>query len=144
VLELSIPLRPGPLTTEGLEETSQDFRREYARRYGEGSLVLDAPLELVTLRATGIGRTVSASFEAIRREPVPDGTPADRAGSRRVALARVEGPSAVDTYLGADLRPGHRLAGPALVDGVDTTIWVPPRTVAQVDRRSTLVIEVQP
>ena len=144
VWELSIPLRSGPLTAERLEETARDFRREYARRYGEGSLVLDAPLELVTLRATGIGRTVSASFEAIRREPVTDGTPADRAGSRRVAAARTGAPTPVDTYLGADLRPGHRLVGPALVDGVDTTIWVPPGAAAEVDRRSTLVIEVAP
>jgi N-methylhydantoinase A len=144
VWELSIPLRSGPLTAEGLEETAQDFRREYARRYGEGSLVFNAPLELVTLRATGIGRTVSASFEAIEREPVEDGTPADRAGSRRVALVRTGEPASVDTYLGADLRPGHRLVGPALVDGVDTTIWVPSGATAHVDPRSTLVIEVAP
>jgi N-methylhydantoinase A len=144
VWELSIPLRAGPLTAEGLDETAEDFRREYARRYGEGSLVLNAPLELVTLRATGIGRTVSASFEAIQREPVPDATPAERAGTRQVALARGEAAAPVDTYLGADLRPGHRVVGPALVDGVDTTIWVPPGTAAQVDRRSTLVIEVGP
>jgi len=144
VWELSIPLRSGPLTTDSLEETAEEFRREYARRYGEGSLVLNAPLELVTLRATGIGKTVSASFEAIRREPVTDGTPAIRAGVRAVQVARTGASASVDTYLGADLRPGHRLEGPALVDGVDTTIWVPAGTVAQVDRRSTLVIEVTP
>jgi N-methylhydantoinase A len=43
-----------------------------------------------------------------------------------------------------DLRAGDTLAGPALVDGTDTTVWIPPRATARVDDFGTLVLEVNP
>jgi N-methylhydantoinase A/oxoprolinase/acetone carboxylase beta subunit len=43
---------------------------------------------------------------------------------------------------GAALRPGHALAGPALVDGSDTTMWIPGGVSAQVDAHGTLIMEL--
>jgi N-methylhydantoinase A/oxoprolinase/acetone carboxylase beta subunit len=43
---------------------------------------------------------------------------------------------------GADLRPGHVLAGPILVDAEDTTIWTPAGMAARVDHHGTLMMEV--
>jgi len=40
------------------------------------------------------------------------------------------------------LLPGHELAGPALVDGPDTTVWVPPGTCARMDEVGTLTLEM--
>jgi N-methylhydantoinase A/oxoprolinase/acetone carboxylase beta subunit len=40
------------------------------------------------------------------------------------------------------LRPGHQLKGPALIDGSDTTVWIPTKASARVDERSTLTIAV--
>ena len=50
--------------------------------------------------------------------------------------------SLVDTYDGASLRPGHHLAGPALVDGRDTTTWIPLGARAHVDAHRNIVIDV--
>jgi len=141
--ELTVPLRAGAITADALDTLVADFRAEYARRYGEGSMTLAVGVELVTLRATGIGRTVRASAEALRRPPVASGTTAPAAGSRRVQLRRgADGRVDVTTHFGPDLRPGHVVSGPALVDGLDTTIWIPPDATAQLDERSTLVVEV--
>jgi N-methylhydantoinase A/oxoprolinase/acetone carboxylase beta subunit len=45
-------------------------------------------------------------------------------------------------YNGADFQPGHVLDGPALVDGTDTTIWVPDGSTARVEVDGTFVMEV--
>ena len=76
---------------------------------------------------------------------MPDGTAAPVAGARDVQIGRDGDESQpVTTFDTASLQPGHRVVGPALVDGADTTIWIPPNTAATVDERSTLVMEVRP
>jgi N-methylhydantoinase A len=120
-----------------------DFRQEYAKRYGQGSIVLGAPIELVSLRAIGIGRTTQATLEIGERTPVPDGTPAEPATTRPVRLDRgADGSRDVDVHDGAALQPGHTVSGPALIDGSDTTIWVPPGAVGRVDELGTFIMEV--
>jgi N-methylhydantoinase A len=42
----------------------------------------------------------------------------------------------------ADLRPGHRIDGPALLDDVDTTIWVPPSSAAHIDAYRSTIVEL--
>jgi N-methylhydantoinase A len=141
ISELSVPLPRGPITARTLERLADTFRGEYAKRYGQGAIVLGAPMELVTLRAVGIGRTVRASLGATSRRTVRAGTPAKRAGTRAVRTARDQ-QSDVDVFEGPALRPGHRIDGPALIDGSDTTVWIPPRARARVDERATLIVEV--
>jgi N-methylhydantoinase A len=143
ISELSIPLDSSVIDEAALERLGEQFRNEYARRYGQGSIVLGAPMELVNLRAVGLGRTVQASLDAIGRAAVADGTTAPVAGARDVQIGRDDDETrSVTAYETAALQPGHRLEGPALIDGPDTTIWIPPDTTATVDERSTLVVEV--
>jgi N-methylhydantoinase A len=143
ISELSIPLDSGVIDDAALDRLGEAFRAEYARRYGQGSIVLGAPMELVNLRAVGIGRTMRASLDNIGREAVPEGTAAPAAGSRTVQIGRDGDAQTVTTYDTASLQPGHRLEGPALIDSPDTTVWIPPDTTATVDERSTLVVEVR-
>jgi N-methylhydantoinase A len=143
ISELSIPLPPEPITEAALTRLTDSFRAEYAKRYGQGSIVLAAPLEFVTLRAIGIGRTIRASLDVLGQPTVPNGTPAPAAGSRKVQIGRREdGVHVVPFFDGPALQPGHCVEGPALIDGADTTIWIPPGTRAEVDARSTLIVEV--
>ncbi len=142
ISELSIPLPPGPIDGSALDALTERFRAEYARRYGQSSIVMGAPLELVNLRAVGIGQTIRASLDSVRREAVPEGTPGPSVGSRRVQIGRDDETEPVATFETSTLQPGHRVEGPALIDGLDTTIWIPPRTALTVDPRSTLIVEV--
>lgn len=105
--------------------------------------MLGAPVELVSMRAIGIGRTVHASLEGHAVPGVAAGTAAPPAGARPVRVGRGDVVD-VAVYTGSDLRPGHTLRGPALVDGSDTTVWVPHGASAVVDGHGTLVVEVAP
>ena len=97
---------------------------------------------MVSIRAIGIGRTMQARLEASAGATVAAGTPAPASGTRSVRLERgPDGRRDVSAYDGSMLRPGHHLSGPALVDGRDTTIWVPKGMTAYVNPQGTLVME---
>jgi N-methylhydantoinase A len=143
IFELQLPLRPGDFDDASSEALLEAFKAEYSKRYGNGSIVLGAPIELASVRAIGIGRTVKATLDAGGRTAVADGTAASRRGTRPVRIERHrDGIRDVDTYDGAALQPGHTLSGPALVDGTDTTIWVPEGSTARVDHNGTFIMEV--
>jgi N-methylhydantoinase A len=141
--ELTLPIADSVFDAATLERLLDDFRTEYAKRYGKGSIVLGAPIEFVSLRAVGIGRTVQATLDGAGGEAVAEGTPAPAGGSRAVRVGRGDGGVVdVTVHTGSELRPGHVVTGPALVDGSDTTIWIPSATVGLVDRNGTLALEV--
>ncbi|MFZ9049312.1 MAG: hydantoinase/oxoprolinase family protein [Steroidobacteraceae bacterium] len=135
-----------PMRTAGTLDAGEQlaiveaFKREYARRYGQGALVSGAPVEIASLRVVGSGKTVRptlvAAADAPAREAVPAGQRAvltEEAGqlvSRRVPAYRV-----------GQLGPGCRLRGPAIVDAPDTTLWIPAGRHARVDRFLTLHVE---
>jgi N-methylhydantoinase A len=136
--ELSIPIGEGPLDQKGILE---DFRRTYARRYGEATLVTDSQVEFVALRAIGTGRTVRASL-ASDPGSVRVGTRPERASRRSVRIDR-ERAQVVDVYAAEALEAGHEFTGPAIVDAADTTIWVPAGARARSDERGTLHLELK-
>lgn len=142
VWELPIPLPSTQLDEVQVAGMVDTFKEEYARRYGRGSIVLGAPIELVSLRAIGSGRTARASFQAGHATAVEGGTRAEAGGSRAVRLERGPGGSrAVDVYDGEALLPGHSLDGPALVDGADTTVWIPEGATLTVSPQGTYIVE---
>ena len=116
------------------------FLAEYTKRYGKGAIVAGAPVELVTIRSVGIGRTARA---ALTRSDAPAATsPAQAHGSRAVHTGRATEPVKVPVYRRADLLPGHEITGPALVDAVDTTSWIPPGATARIDPYLTLDMDL--
>ena len=137
--ELTIAL-PLPVTAATTDMLARDFRSEYARRYGEGAVMAGADVEIVALRGLGVGRTVQAVLE--QRELVDlRSTPAPT-GQRAVLTERNESPVAVPSYRRNELRPGHRVDGPALLDDVDTTVWVPAQSFAHIDAYGSTVVEM--
>jgi N-methylhydantoinase A len=145
VFELQIAIADGVFDEQAGQRLLDDYKTEYAKRYGSGSIVLGAAIELASLRAVGIGRTIQASLDSGVRDSVPDGTAAERVGTRAVRLERgPDGVREVDVFDGAALRSGHVLHGPAVIDGTDTTIWVPEGATVRVDPHGTLVMEVPP
>ncbi|HSS08880.1 MAG TPA: hydantoinase/oxoprolinase family protein [Acidimicrobiales bacterium] len=143
IWEIQIPIGDGDVDIASLESLLNDFREEYAKRYGQGSIVLAAPIELVSLRVVGTGRTAQATLHPGSRETVAAVTKAPRSTVRNVRLERgPDGDRPVDVYDAADLRAGHVVDGPALLDGSDTTIWVPPGASGRVDDLGTFLMEV--
>jgi N-methylhydantoinase A len=143
IYELQMPITPGPFTEASSDALLASFMDEYAKRYGKGSIVLRTPVELVGLRAVGIGRTIRASVSTAARPAVETGTLASPVGTRKVRLARgADGIVEVDVYDGASLSPGHELKGAALVDSMDTTVWVPEGSSARIDEHGTFIMDV--
>ncbi len=145
VWELTIAV-PGPrLDDKAMASLLADFRAEYVRRYGAGSMMLGAAVELVTLRAVGVGRTVKPEVTSGRRRGVRAGTPATPVGQRRVRVERgPRGWRKVPVHDGTELRPGHVVEGPALIDEQDTTVWIPAGAKATVRRDGTLALDIAP
>ena len=144
ISEIAQPLPHSGFDQGAQDELLQGFRSEYTRRYGHGALVLGAPIELVAIRAIGIGRTTRARLAPLNAGSVPKGTPAIIARHRSVRLDRGEsGRRAVPVLDGGSLRPGHVLNGPALIDAPDTTIWVPAAMTASVNPQGTLIMECE-
>jgi N-methylhydantoinase A len=144
ISEIVMPLRGGAFDADAEAALLGAFRAEYARRYGHGALALGAPIELATIRAVGIGRTTQAVLSPTNVDVVSEGTAAPVARRRSVRLERGDaGREDIAVFDGDRLRPGHTLGGPALIDALDTTIWIPAGATATVNRQGTLLMEMQ-
>ena len=122
------------------ERVLERFHRRHRERYGHAEP--GAPVEVVTLRAVGVGRVDAPALP--EEEPGPADPSAARAGETRATVEREGRPSVEPSplYDGARLRAGHRIGGPAVVARRYTTLWLPPGCRARVDRRRDLRIEV--
>ena len=139
--ELAIALPAQPAMDDGGREAESLFRQEYLRRYGAAATTNSGIVELVGIRAIGIGRldtgkaptTPAAATKHADAQPI---------GSRPVTLQRNLPATCVAMFDAAALMSGECLAGPALIDGSDTTVWVPSGMSARMDERRNLAIEV--
>jgi len=138
--ELTIALPDEPARGDGGAEAEMLFREEYLRRFGAASTTTSGIVELVGIRAVGIGKM--AQVEEVHA-PSEASEPRDAApiGTRQVSLKRGMGAERVSVFDEAALAPGDRFAGPALVDSSDTTIWVPEGMTARVDSQRNLSVE---
>lgn len=127
-------------TTAAQQAIVERFTAEYARRYGQGALMMGAPVEVVALRVVGIGATTKPELAVHARR----GAVAAAAETRMIHLDDGGDLTAreVPCFDGATLAAGQAIPGPALIDAPDTTIWVPPGCVARLDSHLTLDIEV--
>jgi N-methylhydantoinase A len=141
VFELQVPFRANGFDDAANDQLLHEFSAEYARRYGQGSITLGAPIEVVAIRAIGIGHTARASFERQGTDQ-PEPREAAASGSRKVRVERSGERTDVPSYDGATLKPGDTIIGPALVDGADTTVWMPLGAQGRIDPYGTLQMEV--
>ncbi|MBW8753850.1 MAG: hydantoinase/oxoprolinase family protein [Sphingomonadales bacterium] len=133
----------GPETRDGGKQAEALFREEYLRRFGAAATSSKGAgvVEWVGIRAVGIGRMGEGLGEAAPRTAAVTG-PVTATGTRPVHLERAKPPVEIATYDAAALQPGQDIAGPGLIDGADTTIWLPAGMSARVDPDRTLIIEV--
>lgn len=117
--EVLVTFPPEDLAEDRLERVEEAFHRRHEELYGFASR--GRPMEIVSLRATVVGRRPMLDLALAERG---EGTP-PRRGSRRAYLPTLRAMEEVEVYDGDALRPGHRFAGPAIVEGVTTSVFVP-------------------
>ena len=137
--ELTIPVATPGWDRTTLARLGDDFLAEYGRRYGQGALLARSGVEIAEVRAIGIADTVKASLTAT--------ADADRhSPSHPTRRGICEGPNDIVTEVPvrawSSLKEAVLMAGPMIVDGQDTTVWIPSNAHAQLGAHNTFVIEL--
>ncbi|MYG50349.1 MAG: hydantoinase/oxoprolinase family protein, partial [Gemmatimonadales bacterium] len=124
------------LDAHALADAVRRFHVEHERAYGHG--YPEQPVELVNFTVTAIGRIARPRLPMI--EANGKGVADARRGTRRVFFA--DGGGFVETaiYDRAQLRAAHVVAGPAVIEEVDSTTLVHAGYRATVDEFGNLLI----
>ena len=135
--ELPISLPDGPVTPASLDHLAEGFAEAHRRMYGfvaEGEAV-----QLVTFRIEAAGLVRKARFQP-QTEAGPDASAAIT-GRRDMWLPEAGGFVSCPVYDRERLQAGNRIAGPAIVEQMDTTTIVLPGMVAVVEPYMNLILE---
>jgi N-methylhydantoinase A len=136
--ELSVPLPDGPIAPPILDRLAAGFAARHQRLYG--FIAEGEPMQLVTFRAEATGIVRKAEFR-----PNPDAGPDPRAaelGRREVWLKEAGGFVSCPLYDRDRLGAGNRIEGPAIVEQMDATTFLPPGAAATVDPYLNLIVEL--
>jgi N-methylhydantoinase A len=141
--EVSVTVPGGALTDANMVTATDDFERKYASLYGEGTGFSAAGTQSITLRvqATGV-LPFNPQMPELERGTGSDPAQA-RVASRRVCLDARVGYVETDIYDYRQLRSGHVITGPAVIEVETTTVVVPPRMTGTVDHLGNLHISTR-
>ena len=106
----------------GAGDVVERFHREHDRLYGYHLAEQKTPVEVINLRLRSIGHTLKPSFPERPRGPA-DAAGAKK-GARRAWVPERTAFEDVPLYDAERLEHGMRLAGPALVDQANTTLFL--------------------
>lgn len=134
--EVDVPLDIAWIARGDWQAVTDAFHAAHERVYSHTQP--GAPVELIDLRLRIVGSTTKPPLPA--PGSVPAGTPAPVA-ARRQLLESAAGPSDVPVHRRAELAGGHVMAGPALVDQDDTTVYLPPGWRGTVHASGSLLLE---
>jgi N-methylhydantoinase A len=127
---------PARLDAAGLRAIRERFDDLHQERFGHKAP--SAAAEVVSYRLAGLGRVRAP--ELARRPRGRGGADGARTGDRAALFADWAGLRPVPVYAREGLSPGHRLAGPAIVEQDDSTVVVEPGQEAAVDDWGNLLI----
>ncbi len=135
--ELPVPCGDGAPDVAALR---QAFLQAHRQAYGyaaEGE-----PIQVVNLRVRAVGRVAPLAW---RMEPAATSeTTAARTGARPIFFEEAGGFVDTPLYARDRLRPGQRIAGPAILEQMDSTTALPPGQAAEVHASGTLIVTVAP
>ncbi len=135
--ELAVDVPDGTLDSESLMSVVNAFHRTHEQLYTYAAP--DAPVEIVNLRVTAIGRLDKPDFQKL--EP---GQGVDDAliGARNVWLADSEGFTECPVYERSRLGAGDTIEGPAIVEQLDSTTLILAGHKAEVHDSGSIIITV--
>ncbi len=130
--EVSVEITAEELQQDGFDAITERFHVQHKNLYGYCLAEEATPVELIYLRLVCIGKTRKPEFS---REAY-DGSDPSRAvkESRNIFIPQQNSFRQVEVLDGDQLRFGNRIVGPALVEQVNTTVFVTPEYNLMVDR----------
>ncbi|WP_416444599.1 hydantoinase/oxoprolinase family protein [Leucobacter sp. HNU] len=121
---LQVPMGSGPgAIARAVRTFHEQYEREFAFRQD------DAPVEVYQLHLAAVGKIPKPSFRPTDPVPQAPGAPAER----RPVYFGEDGWVDTPVYDRDALAAGTAFAGPAIVNQLDSTTVVPPRTRAEID-----------
>ena len=111
------------------------FEAEHERMYGY--IAQEEPIQLVTFRIEATGKVPKSEF----RQVATTGRAPEPTGSRQVWLSEAGGWTQTNLYDRATLCADQTIAGPAIVEQMDSTTLILPGQSMTVDRFANIVIE---
>lgn len=135
--ELTVELPDAPLDAASVRAAIESFHAMHEQLYTFADRA--AAVEFVTLRLRAVGsmpRIALAELAAVAAD-----TPAPVAGERAVYFAH-SGFVPTPIYRREALLAGHHIAGPAIIEQLDTTTVIFPGQAAQVDRHGNLIVRL--
>ena len=131
--EFSLAVNPETMSNGGLQDLASRFGIAHERLYG---FKIDAAVELVNLRAVGMGRVVKVEFPKFEKES----SDASKAvvGQQRTSF---DGNFvAANIYDRGQIKAGNQVPGPAIVTQNDSTTVIHPGHVGDVDEYLNILI----
>lgn len=129
--ELLVPVADGVLDEAKLGRLIDDFEIRYEQKYGKGAAYRKAGMEAITYEARGTGLLYTPEIPA-ESAVGPDASGAQK-GQRPVYFREFGGYRDTPIYDADRLHSGNRIAGPAVIEAIDTTILIHPGQHADVD-----------
>src|SRR3954464_3361866 len=136
--EVRTEVPAGDVDDAWVEELKARFPAAHEPEYGHR---FDAPIEIINIRAVGIGRVDELQPTLLE---AGDGDPSAAKTLDREVVFEIAGRAEsyrTPFYERERLRAGDRLAGPAIVEQYDTTTVIPPGLTAAIDRHGNIVID---
>ena len=136
VHQVKVPVPDRHLTPDDVREITDRFVEQYEQSFGRGTAVTEAGVEILTFHVVATTRHVPLQL----KESPPggrDSSPA-MAGTRPVYFD--DGFVDAPVFAHDRLAPGNSVAGPAIVEGANTTLVLHPGQEATVDRFKNIVI----
>lgn len=132
--EVSTPLPAGELSTDSLDEITQNFYRAHEQEYGVYST--EFPVAVVNLRITAVGKTAKPAEAAMVGSAAATGAEPTR---RNVYF---DGEfTEIDVY-GPDSTPvGLEVDGPTIIEQSHGGVVVPPAAKARIDKFGNIILE---
>jgi N-methylhydantoinase A len=122
--EVNVEMTTDELEGGNIESVVSKFHPEHNRLYGYSLEEVGAPIELINLRLTSIGKTTKPKFEKEQHDKLD---PSEAFKKKRKVYLPLKGFfEEVPVYDGHKLRYGNRVEGPAVIEQVNTTTFVTP------------------
>lgn len=137
--ELTIELDNDLETIEDLKTVINKFHTVHNRMYEYANR--DEQVEIVNFRATAFGEIEKAELKGYSEEQ--NYTAEKIVDKRNVFFQEVDQFVPTNIYNRDLINSGDRIEGPAIIEQVDSTIVIPPKTIAKVDQYKNIILELE-
>jgi N-methylhydantoinase A len=124
------------VTGQALNGVIQEFHTRHEQLYG---FALEQPVEIVTLRVAASGDV--GSVEMPRRPSGLDSPEKAIASEREVFFDEAGGFVKTNIFHFDRLAPGSSIDGPAILEGMDSTVLINPGWTGQIDEYGNCIME---